>query len=265
MKNSENRAWDIHGIEALTEREAQALALETMTIKGHSIYFVDFGGYFKYSALVFAEGKHIYHANDYELHHTSLNGNHEALKTRYIETLNKKLWTEEELTGPLHNYTEYQAKEYYLHNLYPQRRDHISIWFYGSEEERAARQEKIKSMIFCPFTSAFFLPEDRDFVSRMETLYHGLHAARNAMENDPEYLKIAILCEMYNHEYGINWQGNWDVLGCFGFIKYNENDNPEPYFDQLKWPQAKRAAFWAARSQYYKEQREREEREDAAC
>ena len=265
MTNSTEHVWSIDEIEALTEAQAQEMALETMTIKGHTVYLVDFGGYFKYSALVFADGHHIYYANDYELHHKYMNGDREALKAWYIEGMNRKLWTEEELAGPLHNYAEYQVKEYYLRNLYPQRRDNISIWFHGSEEERAARQEKIKSMIYCPFVFAYFLPEDRDFVSRMEALYTLLDAARDSMEHDPDYLKSAILHEMYNHEYAINWQGNWDVMSCFGKVKYNSEDNPEPYFDQLNWTKEQRAAFWAARAQYNKEQREREEREESAC
>ena len=261
----EKEHWNIDEIDALTEEEARALSLETMTIKEHTVYLVDFGGYFGYSALVYMDGRHIYYANEYELHHESLKGDRNALKARYIEYLTGKLWTDAEIEGPLHSYHEYQSKEYYLRNLYPQRRDHISIWFYGPEEERAARQEKIKSMIYCPFAFAFFRPEDRDFVSRMSELYNDLSAARDSMENDPEYLKTAILYEMYNHEYSINWQGNWDVLSCFGNIRYNESDSPEPYFDQLKWTKAQRAAFWAARAQYNREQREREEREESAC
>ena len=62
--------WDIHRIEALSEHEAQTMALDTEAIKAHSVYFVDFGGYFGYSCLVFRNGHHIYYANDYELHHS---------------------------------------------------------------------------------------------------------------------------------------------------------------------------------------------------
>ena len=54
------KVWNIDTIQALDERGAQAIALETMQIKGHSVYFTDFGGHFKYSALVFADGRHMY-------------------------------------------------------------------------------------------------------------------------------------------------------------------------------------------------------------
>lgn len=265
MSNNTEHVWSIHEIESLTESQAQEMALETMTIKGHTVYLVDFGGYFKYSALVFADGRHIHYANQYELHYSHLKGDRDSLKARYIKILNEKLWTEEELTGPLHSYSEFKAKEYYLHNLYPQRREHISIWFAGPESERKALQEKIKTMIYCQFAFAYFRPEDEDFVNRMTALFTSLNDARDAMENDPAYLQTAIVYEMYNHEYAINWQGNWDVFTCFGNVQYNSNDDPNKYMDQLKWTGSQRAAFWAARAQYNKEQREREEREESAC
>ena len=262
LNHEENHVWDIHEIEALTESEAQAMAIESMEIKGHQIYFIDFGGYFGYSCLVFADGHHIHYANDYQLHHAG--DDRETLREKYIEKMNSILFTDDEITAPLHSYNEYSRKSDYLRNKYPQRREHISIWFCGSEEERAERQKKIRSMVYCPFVFAYFLPEDRDFVSRMTDLHTALIAQRTAAETDPEYLKSAILYEMHNHEYGINWQGNWDVLSCFGNIKYNENDNPGPYFDQLGWSDEKRDAFWKARAQYWEEQRRREEEEETA-
>lgn len=34
--------------------------------------------------------------------------------------------------------------------------------------------------------------------------------------SDPEFAEAAFLYEMDNHEYAINWDGDWDVLNCFG-------------------------------------------------
>ncbi|MBR6859841.1 MAG: hypothetical protein IKM73_00780, partial [Acidaminococcaceae bacterium] len=59
----------IQEIESVTEEQARDSALETLSIKGHTIYLVDFGGTFGYSCLVFCNGRHIYYANDYQLHH----------------------------------------------------------------------------------------------------------------------------------------------------------------------------------------------------
>ena len=263
MNSTENRAWDIHSIEALTESEARALAVETLTVKGHTVYMIDFGGYFKYSALVFHSGRHIHYGNQYELHFTHMNYTRQQLRDHYIEILNGKLFTDEEISGPLHSYNEYTAKAYFLRNYYPLRREHISNFFIGPESEREKIRKKTETMLFSPLASAWFDPQEKPFMDHMHALYRTLAAKRTEMETDPEYLKTAILYEMYNHEYGINWQGNWDVLSCFGRIRYNENDNPVPYFDQLGWTDAQRAAFWAARAQYNREQREREESETA--
>jgi hypothetical protein len=40
---------------------------------------------------------------------------------------------------------------------------------------------------------------------------------------DIEFFKSAVLYEMRNHEYGINWQGDWDVINALGFtVKYSD-------------------------------------------
>ena len=51
--------YTIREIEDLTEAQAAAMATESEIIKEHQIYFIDFGGYFGYSALVFADGQQI--------------------------------------------------------------------------------------------------------------------------------------------------------------------------------------------------------------
>lgn len=53
MKNTATKEYTIRDIEALTETQAAAMAIESVTVKGHQVYFVDFGGCFGYSALVF--------------------------------------------------------------------------------------------------------------------------------------------------------------------------------------------------------------------
>ena len=64
--------WRIQDIEAVTEETAREMALEVLTVKGHTVYLVDFGGYFGYSCLVFCNGRHIHYANDYQLHHSKI-------------------------------------------------------------------------------------------------------------------------------------------------------------------------------------------------
>ena len=39
----------------------------------------------------------------------------------------------------------------------------------------------------------------------------------NEAMKDPEFAKSAFRYEMDNHEYAINWEGDADVLSCFGW------------------------------------------------
>lgn len=78
----------IYDIEAMTEQEASNNASEEMSIKGHQIYFVNFGGYFGYSCLVFKNGKQIKYCNDYQLHHNGKTP--EELRAYYIEKQNSQ-------------------------------------------------------------------------------------------------------------------------------------------------------------------------------
>ena len=62
------RDFTISEIENLTYAQASEMAIETMEIKEHEIFFVNLGKYFGYSYLVFKNGKHIHYTNYYQLH-----------------------------------------------------------------------------------------------------------------------------------------------------------------------------------------------------
>ena len=74
----------------------------------------------------------------------------------------------------------------------------------------------------------------------------------NELMQDPEFAESAFLYEMQNHEYCINWQGNYDVLSCFGKIEYVESDNPKEYMKQLIFSPEIENAFRRARRRYMK-------------
>lgn len=250
MENNKN--WNIDSIQALTETEAQAIALETIQIKEHNVYFVDFEGYFGYSCLVFKNHHHIYYANDYELHHTEKT--REELKQIYIEILNNKLFTESELAEPLKDYDEYRRKSAFLHNYYGMRVDSVSIFCINpTKEQQAEFEEQTKDMIYNPVAFAYM--SDADFVKHHIELLEALEKAKAETSGNYEYLKKAFLYEMYNHEYGINWQADWDVLSCFGKIEYHGESNAalEKYFTELNFTEVQKRAYLAARSQYYRE------------
>ncbi len=154
-KNMKN--YNIDDIEKLTIEEARQMALDTMEIKEHECIFFDFGGYFGYSVLVFKNGKHIYHADDFELHHNYIvkeNGK-EALKQWYIESLNHKLFTETELLEEVTSYDEYEKKTYFLRNYYIMRYDHVSIFGIGEEAQKAFNEARKTYTIYNPVSFCY--------------------------------------------------------------------------------------------------------------
>ena len=249
------RDWNIRQIEALREHEASALSLGVMEIKDHHVYFVDFGGYFGYSALVYMNGHHIHYANEYELHCKHMHWTQDEMRTNFIEELTGKLFTEDEITGPVANYDEYKAKGYFLNNYYGMRRDHVSIFGYvRNEDERRAFNERIANMTYDPVCFAYF--DDPAFVKHHCELYGALQEAWEKRQGDYDIIKTAFIREMYNHEYAINWQADWDTLSAFGNITYHDGDYADElqdYFDQLKFTETQRQAYMDARREYLRE------------
>lgn len=254
------KTWTIDDIQKMTEQNAKDMALETLSIKDHTIYLVDFSGYFGYSALVFADGRHIYYANEYELHHKNISWTEDGhtkkpyprtyLRDLYVKTLSSKLFTESEILDTIRDYDDYDKKHYFLRNYYSMRRPYVSIFFIGPETKRKALQEKTATMLFDPYALAYYDRADRDFVDHHIALVKALDAAKARLSDDVDYWKGAFLHEMFNHEYGINWQGNYDVFSVFGNVQYDENDDPTVYMKQLKMSDAQKSAFWKARTEY---------------
>ena len=230
------------------EEQARTLAEETAEIKGHQIYFVDFGGRFGYSRLVFKNHHHIHYANDYALHHSGKTK--EELKELFIAGANWKLYTEAEILGSIKDYDEYKAKLYYLHNYYGMQEDYITIFFIGSDEEAEARGKQFENMIYNPVAFAYYDKSKQDFVTHHIELLRALEDAQKKSTEDFEYWKRAYIYEMNNYEYGYNWQGDYDVLGNYGNLHYKEDYSYNDYFEQLNLTETQRRAYKAARNEY---------------
>lgn len=246
--------WNIKLIEAMTEDQAAEMAVKKMTIKEYNVYFVDFGGYFGFSALVFKNGRHIHYCNDYELHHKGKT--REELEEIFVGKMERILFTEEDFSV-VKNYNDYKNKAYYLRNYYIMQIPYVSIFFFPhNEEEKKAREKKIKDMIFNPFSFCYVDPEYKDFCKHQYDLSDMLEKANEESRKDNfDYWKDAFLYEMWNHEYCINWQADYDVLSCFGEIEYVSGYyDMENYFDQLCFSDIQRKAYLAAKKEYYARQ-----------
>lgn len=241
--------WTITMIEEITEEQAEKMALETDIIKDHNIYFVDFGGCFGYSVLVFKNNHHIHYANDYQLHHSSIPK--ESLNRIYKEKMNNILFTEAEISEPLQDYNEYSRKSYYMRNYYGMQRDYITVFCINpTAEQKAEFERKTKSMTYNPVSFGYY--KDAEFVKRHAELMNILEAQKEKTVDSFEYQKNAFLHEMFNYEYGINWQADYDVLSVFGNITYTEAENDlQQYFEQLNFTDVQKKAYYAARKEYY--------------
>lgn len=233
--------WDIKAIESLDEESAAAIARAFKSIKGHNVYFIDFGGYFGYSAVVFAEGQQIRYANDYQLHHSSTPRS--ELYKLYIKKLENILFTEEELAEPAKSYDEETAKRYFLQNYYGMRRHNKSAFsIIRNKDDEKKFDEERAGLQYCPVTFAYY--DDADFVRHVMELSDALDKA-NDHSHDYAYNKKAFLHELANHEYQYNhYQGDYDTLSAFGRLEWLGEDAPVAgYFDQLNFTDTQRRAY----------------------
>lgn len=192
--------FNIDMIRELTLEEAKELAIETMEIKEHECIFVDFGGYFGYSVLVFKNGKHIHYVDDFELHHGHIvrESGKEALKQRYIESLNRKLYTDTELLEDVKTYDEYQQKDHFLRNYYIMRYDYIFIFGIGEEAKKAFEEARKIYTIYNPVS--FCYVKDGNIVEKQRKILAHLKKSFKELKANEETFKEMISCELANHE-----------------------------------------------------------------
>lgn len=193
------------------EKEGRA---EKINIKGHDCYLVNLGGHFKYSILVFKNNKHIYYANDYQLHHqTKIK---EELKNYYIQVLNNKLFTESELMEEIQDYNEYKNKDYYIRNYWPMQFKRISVFYIGERSKEQA--EAIKTMIYCP--PCFSYVNDPEIVEKAYKFINHIEKSYQKAAEDLEVFKKMISYELANHEACVSrdYTSTLDSLG----LKFEE-------------------------------------------
>ena len=216
------KEMNIKEIESLTLEEVKNNALEYMEIKEHDCFFVDFNGYFGYSILVFKDGKHIYHANDYELHHRHLvkeNGR-DALRAYYIKEMNEKLYTDAEMMEEPASYDEYEKKNHFLRNYYIMRYDYESIFFIGTDTEREARQRKIEKEYPYYNPVSFCYVSDRRIIEIQKKYLEILQNGYKYLQNNLEVFREMVRKELANHEACITCDYT-DALDALG-MKFEE-------------------------------------------
>ena len=216
------KEMNITTIENLAYEEAKNIAMEHMIIKDHDCFFVDFGGYFGYSILVFKNEKHIYYANDYELHHRHLvkEKGRDTLREYYIKEMNGKLYTDVEMMEESSSYDEYEKKNHFLRNYYIMRYDHESIFFIGTDAEREERKKRIEKNYPYYNPVSFCYVADQKIVEIQREYLRILQNAYERLQNDLGVFREMVRKELANHEACITYDYT-DALGALG-MKFEE-------------------------------------------
>lgn len=151
-------------------------------------------------------------------------------------------------------YKEYREKNEKELNALP------IFWAYSREQlekEMNKRGLTIKDTdkLYRFGNGGFYLKTDADTVRA----YFNKPDELPTLMKDYDFAFDAILYEMNNHEYAINWQADWDVCSVFGKVDYTEGDDElEQYFAQLGWEDDTKRAYMAARREHYRLARENE-------
>ena len=230
------KEMNITGIENLTYEEAKNIALENLTIKEQDCFLVDFIGYFGYSILVFKNGKHIYHANDYELHHHWLvkEKGRDALREYYIRKMNEKLYTDTEMMEEPVSYDEYEKKNYFLRNYYIMKYNHESIFFIGTDKEREERKQKIEKKYPYYNPVSFCYVSDPEIIDIQRKYLEILQNAYKSLQNNLDVFREMVKKELANHEACITCDYT-DALDALG-LTFEElaKDKQEIIKEELK-------------------------------
>ena len=191
---------NITKIEKLSYAEAQQMAVEEMEIKGHKCLFAELDDRFGYSVLVFKDGKHIYYANDYQLHHEYMvrESGKEALREWYIETLNNKLFTDEELLGNVSSYNEYSRKDYFLRNYWIMRYDYVSVFAISEEDRKLVEKGKKTHPYFNPVS--FCYVKTKEIVELAFKYSAHLEAEYEKLKSNTDAFRKMVAYELANHE-----------------------------------------------------------------
>lgn len=190
--------WNIDQIRNCPERVARLLAENRAIISGHYIYFVDFGGYFGYSCLVYLNEHQLRYATETERNHYG-NIPRPELYRRYTDSMRKKLFTEEELCAPLKSYKECKRRETYLRNYLGDAENRISSFgIFNNEEVRRLHKRAVEGLYYSNITFSYY--EDKAFTEKLSALYEGLYKAKQNTLDDYDYWKNAFMYEYKNHE-----------------------------------------------------------------
>ena len=131
-------------------------------------------------------------------------------------------------------YADYRAKTAEIANSLP------VFWAFSEEQfdkelaKRGITRKSAPKKLYSFPMGGFYLRSDADKVKKYyEDMANAKKELVSLMENEEGFAYEAFEYEMYNHEYPINWQGDWDVCSCFGKCEYGDGKYGEDYLKEL--------------------------------
>lgn len=133
--------------------------------------------------------------------------------------------------------------------------DELPIFFAFGKEQFAEEMTKrgLKptdtDKIYSLGAGGYYLKKDADiiraFFKKKDPLFE--------LMNDSDFAESAFYYEMANHEYHINWQGDWDVCNCFGECEYAEDKTFIDYLYECGYSDDVIKAYLRARKRFYQD------------
>ena len=146
------------------------------------------------------------------------------------------------------NYREYKEAKQKSVNELP------IFWAFSNEQFKEGMEARGLTVddtdqIYALGAGGYYLRKDADVIRAFFMKKDGLRKMMRA----PVFAEEAFYDEMCNHEYGINWQADWDVCRCFGNPEYREDAGYEEYLKEMRYSKKVAEAYKTARRRYFKD------------
>lgn len=153
-------------------------------------------------------------------------------------------------------YREYKEQRQAEFNALP------IFYAFSNEQFRAAMearglQETDTEQVRAIGAGGFYLTRDADTIADYMLRATEREDHFRELMNDPAFAEDAFYYEMGNHEYHLNWEGDYDVASCFGSCKYQEGAGGLTYLQGMGYPVEVLRAYERARARFLRDAGER--------
>ena len=199
-------------LEQMTVEQLKEYAFMVKPLKDeYTIYAVNTLPYYGVVISV-AYGERIIY-RDVQLHYHHYENSLQGVK-RMLEKAKYSVLSDEELTAPLDEYTDYRNRMNFLNNIAPKKWEYVSMFCIGASSEEEKRF--IENAYPCAKIGFCYFKEKEavEYIEKMLKAVECLHEAAMRREN---YFRKAISYELANHEAGYTCRYD-DALAGMGIL-----------------------------------------------